>query len=177
MLAATRSTGRYAAAAFRRRPGLPPRALRHGAAAEHDPARPNNLTAAARGHGVICGTPTGIADTLGEWFVERAGDGYRYCRPISPAHSPILSTCLCRNSSTAASSAAKHDEGQTLRDHLGSARAAAPARLRQAAGAENDDGNLDATACKALAIDAVSYRMVAQQLRSEPTSKPAEATP
>ena len=35
-----------------------------------------NLTAAARGHWVICGTPTGIADTLEQWFVEGAADGY-----------------------------------------------------------------------------------------------------
>jgi alkanesulfonate monooxygenase SsuD/methylene tetrahydromethanopterin reductase-like flavin-dependent oxidoreductase (luciferase family) len=35
-----------------------------------------NLTAAARGHWVICVTPTGIADTLEEWFVASAADGY-----------------------------------------------------------------------------------------------------
>ena len=43
-----------------------------------------NLTAAARGHWVICGTPTGIADTLEEWFVEGAADGYN----ILPAYFP-----------------------------------------------------------------------------------------
>ena len=46
-----------------------------------------NLIAAARGHWVICGTPTGIADTLEEWFVEGAADGYntraRLCATIS----------------------------------------------------------------------------------------------
>src|SRR5215208_5727656 len=31
-----------------------------------------NLTAAARGHWVVCGTPRKIADTLEEWFVGRA---------------------------------------------------------------------------------------------------------
>jgi FMN-dependent oxidoreductase (nitrilotriacetate monooxygenase family) len=35
-----------------------------------------NLTAAARGHWVLCGTPTTIADTLEQWFVEGAADGY-----------------------------------------------------------------------------------------------------
>ena len=51
-----------------------------------------NLTAAARGHWVVCGTSTGIADTLEEWFVEGAADGYNIFRPISLAHLPILST-------------------------------------------------------------------------------------
>ena len=35
-----------------------------------------NLTAAARGHWVLCGTPMKIADTLEEWFVEGAADGF-----------------------------------------------------------------------------------------------------
>jgi FMN-dependent oxidoreductase (nitrilotriacetate monooxygenase family) len=35
-----------------------------------------NLTAAARGHWVLCGTPTTIADTLEQWFVEGAADGF-----------------------------------------------------------------------------------------------------
>ncbi len=35
-----------------------------------------NLTAAARGHWVLCGTPTTIADTMEQWFVEGAADGY-----------------------------------------------------------------------------------------------------
>ena len=43
-----------------------------------------NLTAAARGHWVVCGTSTGIADTLEEWFVEGAADGYN----ILPAYFP-----------------------------------------------------------------------------------------
>ena len=94
-----------------------------------------NLTAAARGHWVICGTPTGIADTLEEWFVEGAADGYN----ILPAYFPgafadfvdlvvpeLQHRGLLR----------RDYEGQTLRDHLGLPRAAAPARLRQAAGAE-----------------------------------------
>jgi len=94
-----------------------------------------NLTAAARGHWVICGTPTGIADTLEEWFVEGAADGYN----ILPAYFPgafadfvdlvvpeLQHRGLLR----------RDYEGQTLRDHLGLPRAAPPARLRQAAGAE-----------------------------------------
>ena len=66
-----------------------------------------NLTAAARGHWVVCGTPRTIADTLEEWFVERAADGFN----ILPAHvprraSPISSIASCPNCSAAACSAA-----------------------------------------------------------------------
>jgi FMN-dependent oxidoreductase (nitrilotriacetate monooxygenase family) len=43
-----------------------------------------NLTAAARGHWVLCGTPHRIADTLEQWFVEGAADGFN----ILPAHFP-----------------------------------------------------------------------------------------
>jgi N-acetyl-S-(2-succino)cysteine monooxygenase len=43
-----------------------------------------NLTAAARGHWVVCGTPRGIADTLEEWFVGGAADGFN----ILPAWFP-----------------------------------------------------------------------------------------
>jgi FMN-dependent oxidoreductase (nitrilotriacetate monooxygenase family) len=43
-----------------------------------------NLTAAARGHWVVCGTAIGIADTLEEWFVGGAADGFN----ILPAHFP-----------------------------------------------------------------------------------------
>jgi FMN-dependent oxidoreductase (nitrilotriacetate monooxygenase family) len=40
-----------------------------------------NLTAAARGHWVLCGTPKRIADTLEEWFVEEAADGFNVLPP------------------------------------------------------------------------------------------------
>jgi alkanesulfonate monooxygenase SsuD/methylene tetrahydromethanopterin reductase-like flavin-dependent oxidoreductase (luciferase family) len=43
-----------------------------------------NLTAAARGHWVTCGTPQKIADTLEEWFTEKAADGFN----ILPAYFP-----------------------------------------------------------------------------------------
>jgi N-acetyl-S-(2-succino)cysteine monooxygenase len=43
-----------------------------------------NLTAAARGHWVVCGTPVTIADTLEEWFTTGAADGYN----ILPAWFP-----------------------------------------------------------------------------------------
>src|SRR6185369_6357678 len=43
-----------------------------------------NLTAAARGHWVLCGTPKHIADTLEEWFVEEAADGFNVLPPYFP---------------------------------------------------------------------------------------------
>ena len=49
-----------------------------------------NLTAAARGHWVVCGTPKRIADTLEEWFAG-AGRRVRVCRRISRARSTISS--------------------------------------------------------------------------------------
>jgi len=43
-----------------------------------------NLTAAARGHWVLCGTPRRIADTLEEWFVAGAADGFNILPPYFP---------------------------------------------------------------------------------------------
>ena len=43
-----------------------------------------NLTAAARGHWVLCGSPITIADTLEEWFSQGAADGFN----IMPAYFP-----------------------------------------------------------------------------------------
>ena len=37
-----------------------------------------NLTAAARGHWVVCGTLWGIADTLEEWFTTGVADGFNF---------------------------------------------------------------------------------------------------
>ncbi|HEX3884427.1 MAG TPA: LLM class flavin-dependent oxidoreductase [Stellaceae bacterium] len=89
-----------------------------------------NLTAAARGHWVICGTPTGIADTLEEWFTTGAADGYN----ILPAHFPgafadfvdLVVPELQRRGLF------RQDyEGTTLRDHFGLPRISAPLRPRQ----------------------------------------------
>ena len=43
-----------------------------------------NITAAARGHWVITGTPKRIADTLEEWFLAGRADGFM----ILPAYFP-----------------------------------------------------------------------------------------
>lgn len=40
-----------------------------------------SLTAAARGHWVICGSPQTIADTLQEWFETHAADGFNIMPP------------------------------------------------------------------------------------------------
>jgi N-acetyl-S-(2-succino)cysteine monooxygenase len=94
-----------------------------------------NLTAAARGHWVICGTPARIADILEEWFVEGAADGYN----ILPAYFPgafaefvdLVVPELQRRGLFR-----RDYEGTTLRDHFGLPRVPAPARQREAAGAE-----------------------------------------
>jgi FMN-dependent oxidoreductase (nitrilotriacetate monooxygenase family) len=83
----------------------------------------SNLTGAARGHWVICGTPEQIADTLEEWFTSRAADGFNILPPWFPGAFddfvdlvvPILQQRgLFRHDYT----------GTTLRDHLGLARPA-----------------------------------------------------
>ncbi len=94
-----------------------------------------NLTAAARGHWVICGTPQGIADTLQEWFEGGAADGFN----ILPAYFPggfadfvdLVIPELQRRGLF------RQDyEGTTLRDHFGLAPVPAPAAGRRAVGEE-----------------------------------------
>jgi FMN-dependent oxidoreductase (nitrilotriacetate monooxygenase family) len=95
-----------------------------------------NLTAAARGHWVICGTPTKIADILEEWFVEKAADGFN----ILPAYFPgafaefvdLVVPELQRRGLF------RHDyEGKTLREHFGLAPVPAPSAQRQALAGED----------------------------------------
>ena len=77
-----------------------------------------NLTAAARGHWVLCGSPKTIADALEEWFVSGRADGFM----IQPAYFPggfddfveqvvpmLQQRGLFRT----------EYRGKTLRDHLG----------------------------------------------------------
>jgi FMN-dependent oxidoreductase (nitrilotriacetate monooxygenase family) len=94
-----------------------------------------NLTAAARGHWVVCGTPQGIADTLQEWFEGGAADGFN----ILPAYFPggfadfvdLVIPELQRRGLY------RHDyEGATLRDHFGLARVLAPGEMRRAMAGE-----------------------------------------
>ena len=82
----------------------------------------SNLTGAARGHWVICGTAERVADTLQEWFEGDAADGFN----ILPAYFPqafdefvdqvvpiLQERGLYRHDYT----------GTTLREHLGLPRA------------------------------------------------------
>jgi N-acetyl-S-(2-succino)cysteine monooxygenase len=94
-----------------------------------------NLTAAARGHWVVCGTPVTIADTLQEWFESGAADGYNILPPYFPGSfadfvdlvvPELQGRGLFRREYT----------GATLRDHLGLSRVPAPAQRQQAVGEE-----------------------------------------
>src|SRR5436190_5059139 len=93
-----------------------------------------NLTAAARGHWVICGTAQRIADTFEQWFVERAADGFN----TLPAHFPgafadfvdLVVPELQRRGLFR-----RDYQGNTLRDHFGLPRVPAPAAPKEAAGA------------------------------------------
>ncbi len=77
-----------------------------------------DLVAAARGHWVLCGGAEQVADTLQQWFDERAADGFNVMPPYFPEGFndfvdlvvPILQE----------RGLFRHDyEGETLRDHLG----------------------------------------------------------
>lgn len=84
-----------------------------------------NLAAAARGHWVLCGTPRMIADTMEQWFVEGAADGFN----ILPAWFPggfdefvdqVVPLLQQRG-------LFRHDyAGTTLRDHFGLPRVQPP---------------------------------------------------
>jgi FMN-dependent oxidoreductase (nitrilotriacetate monooxygenase family) len=90
-----------------------------------------NITAAARGHWVIYGTPKRIADTLEEWFTAERADGF----VVMPAYFPgafddfvnLVVPELQRRGLYR-----KEYAGTTLRDHLGLARPAHPAQSRMA---------------------------------------------
>jgi FMN-dependent oxidoreductase (nitrilotriacetate monooxygenase family) len=80
-----------------------------------------NLTAAARGHWVLCGSAERIAGTLQQWFVEYAADGFNIMPPyflegfddFVDLVVPLLQE----------RGLFRHDyAGTTLRDHLGLAR-------------------------------------------------------
>jgi FMN-dependent oxidoreductase (nitrilotriacetate monooxygenase family) len=93
-----------------------------------------NLTAAARGHWVLCGTPHRIADTLEQWFVEGAADGFN----ILPAHFPGGFTDFVDRvvPELQRRGLFRRDyEGTTLRDHFGLARVPAPVAHKRAVGA------------------------------------------
>ena len=84
-----------------------------------------NLTAAARGHWVLCGTPKRIADTLEEWFVEEAADGFNVLPPYFPGALTDF-VDLVVPELQARGLFRREYEGATLRDHLGLPRISAP---------------------------------------------------
>jgi alkanesulfonate monooxygenase SsuD/methylene tetrahydromethanopterin reductase-like flavin-dependent oxidoreductase (luciferase family) len=80
-----------------------------------------NLTAAARGHWVLCGTPTEIADTLEAWFVSGRADGFMiqppyFMDPFDEFVDRVVPELQRRGLFRTEYS------GTTLRDHLGLAR-------------------------------------------------------
>ncbi|HTI82528.1 MAG TPA: LLM class flavin-dependent oxidoreductase [Acetobacteraceae bacterium] len=87
-----------------------------------------NLTAAARGHWVLCGTVTTIADTLEQWFVEGAADGFNMLPAWFPGgFSDFVDRVVPELQRRGLFRQAY--QGPTLRDHLGLPRVEAPVAL------------------------------------------------
>jgi FMN-dependent oxidoreductase (nitrilotriacetate monooxygenase family) len=82
-----------------------------------------NLTAAARGHWVLCGTPARIADTLEEWFVAGAADGYNILPPYFPGAFDDFVDFVVPELQRRGLFRRDY-EGTTLRDHFGLKRVA-----------------------------------------------------
>jgi FMN-dependent oxidoreductase (nitrilotriacetate monooxygenase family) len=94
-----------------------------------------NLTAAARGHWVICGTATRIADILEEWFVEQAADGFNILPPYFPgAFADFVELVVPELQRRGLFR--RDYEGQTLRDHFCLAPVPAPGAQRHALAGE-----------------------------------------
>jgi FMN-dependent oxidoreductase (nitrilotriacetate monooxygenase family) len=84
-----------------------------------------NLTAAARGHWVVCGTPMRIADTLEEWFVGGAADGFNILPPYFPGAFADFVDLVVPELQRRGFFRREY-EGTTLRDHFGLARVLSP---------------------------------------------------
>jgi alkanesulfonate monooxygenase SsuD/methylene tetrahydromethanopterin reductase-like flavin-dependent oxidoreductase (luciferase family) len=84
-----------------------------------------NLTAAARGHWVLCGTPKRIADTLEEWFLEGAADGFNVLPPYFPGGLTDF-VDLVVPELQARGLFRREYQGTTLREHFGLERVPAP---------------------------------------------------
>jgi len=94
-----------------------------------------NLTAAARGHWVLCGTPRRIADTLQEWFVEGAADGFNILPPYFPGAFADFVDLVVPELQRRGLFRREY-QGTSLRDHFGLAPVPAPIRRQEAIGAE-----------------------------------------
>jgi FMN-dependent oxidoreductase (nitrilotriacetate monooxygenase family) len=93
-----------------------------------------NLTAAARGHWVVCGTPQRIADTLEQWFVEGAADGFNILPPYFPGAFADFVDLVVPELQRRGLFRREY-RGTTLRDHFGLAPVPAPRARRAAVGA------------------------------------------
>jgi FMN-dependent oxidoreductase (nitrilotriacetate monooxygenase family) len=94
-----------------------------------------NLTAAARGHWVLTGTPKTIADTLEEWFLEGAADGYNVLPPYFPgAFSDFVDLVVPELQRRGLFR--REYQGKMLRDHFGLKRVNAPGPAMRAVGGE-----------------------------------------
>jgi FMN-dependent oxidoreductase (nitrilotriacetate monooxygenase family) len=92
-----------------------------------------NLTAAARGHWVMCGTPQRIADTLEEWFVGKAADGFNILPPYFPGAFADFVDLVVPELQRRGLFRLDY-QGNTLRDHFNLARVPAPTVRREAVG-------------------------------------------
>jgi FMN-dependent oxidoreductase (nitrilotriacetate monooxygenase family) len=92
-----------------------------------------NLTAAARGHWVVCGTPQRIADTLEEWFVGKAADGFNILPPYFPGAFADFVDLVVPELQRRRLFRLDY-EGRTLRDHFGLARVSQPTARQEAVG-------------------------------------------
>ena len=77
-----------------------------------------NLTAAARGHWVLCGSAETVADTLQHWFENGAADGFNVMPPYFPAGLDDFVDLVVPILQERGLFRADY-EGTTLRDHLG----------------------------------------------------------
>jgi N-acetyl-S-(2-succino)cysteine monooxygenase len=92
-----------------------------------------NLTAAARGHWVLCGTPQSIADTLEEWFTGMAADGFNILPPYFPgAFNDFVDLVVPELQRRGLFR--REYQGRTLRDHLGLSRVSGPVPQRNTFG-------------------------------------------
>jgi N-acetyl-S-(2-succino)cysteine monooxygenase len=90
-----------------------------------------NLTAAARGHWVLPGTPKRIADTFEEWFTEGRADGFIVMPPYFPAAFDEFVDLVVPELQRRGLFRREYS-GPTLRDHLGLARPPARPEVRRA---------------------------------------------
>jgi N-acetyl-S-(2-succino)cysteine monooxygenase len=77
-----------------------------------------NVTPAARGHWVLCRTAIDIADTLEQWFVEEAADGFNILPPYFPGAFDDFVQQVIPELQRRGVFRRSYD-GNTLRSHLG----------------------------------------------------------